>query len=117
MNIVESIKHAEKQIVIPERIEYPAIRLIIEPEVLVKGDTVMLNVVVYDSKGNEKVNNAEKLYLKEYNTSEDIALVGIAKLTIVEQPIVRDKDIPLSEDESVKISGVSSFLNKINPFA
>ena len=82
MNTLDTVRIARRTVVVPERIDYPQIRL--DAGELAAGDTIVLTVDTYDSKGKKKATSAEKVALKEFPVG--MAVVGLAKLTLIEQP-------------------------------
>ena len=89
MNITDNVKISEKMVIIPEYIEYPQIRMYVEPGTIQTGDVVVLTLAVHDSKGTEKYSTGEKIRLKEFPADKEIGIAAIAKLTLTEQPMVK----------------------------
>ena len=86
MNIYDNKKIAARVITVPERIEYPQIRMSVEPGTIQAGDVVALTLTVHDSRGVEKYSTGEKVRLKEFPADKGIGVAGVAKLTLTEQP-------------------------------
>ena len=60
MNIYDNVKIAARVITVPERIEYPQIRMSVEPGTIQAGDVVALTLTVHDSKGTENIQPVKK---------------------------------------------------------
>ena len=93
MNIIDNVKIAEQIITVPERIDYPQIRLTIGADKIQVNDIVALVVTVYNDKGVEKYTIGKKIRFKEFPSNKGIGVVGVAKLTVAEQPIEKSKEI------------------------
>lgn len=78
----ETIKTLERIITIPAKVEYPSIRMILDSGLLVKGDRIILQLTVIDSKDKEKFNESNKITLKEY--PDDLEVIGRACLDLTE---------------------------------
>ena len=101
MNIYDNKKIAARVITVPERIEYPQIRFSVEPGTIQAGDVVALTLTVCDSKGVEKYSAGEKVRLKEFPTDKGIGVAGVAKLTLMEQPVMKP-EIVVGVEEIIK---------------
>jgi len=84
MNTLDTVRIAQRTVIVPERIDYPQIRL--DAGELASGDTIVLSVTTYDGRGKEKATSAEKVALKEFPAG--MSVIGLAKLTLIEQPII-----------------------------
>ena len=97
-NVLNTVKIQANTITIPERIEYPQIRLTIDPNIISANDIVALTVSVYDSTGVEKYNDGYKVRLNEFPTSKNIGVGGVAKLTLMEQTTTKSEAVVGGEE-------------------
>ena len=98
MNIYDNKKIAARVITVSERIEYPQIRMSVEPGIIQAGDVVALTLVVHDRKGTEKYSTGEKVRMKEFPTDKGIGIAGVAKLTLMEQPTIKSEIVVDGEE-------------------
>jgi hypothetical protein len=76
MSDMENVKVAAQVITVPEHIEYPELRIPLDPGTLRRGDIVLLSLKVVNNDGREKYSTEQKMLLKEYPDSKEVLAVA-----------------------------------------
>lgn len=108
------VELVEKEVLIPEHIEFPSIRIPIGKNVLEINDVIVVELSIFNNKGKIKLQDTQKIVLVEFPKNGKV--IGRLALNLIEtsldrvikptEPIEEPKEEPKEEEPTGDVGSV-----------